>query len=73
VLTRIWMNLLSWLAAFLIVLGLFTLFGTQLAAQSLPIRALIVSGVMVLLMLNLVVPILRRMLGGRRQKSSAKM
>jgi antibiotic biosynthesis monooxygenase (ABM) superfamily enzyme len=70
VLTKIWMNLLSWLAAFLIVLGLFSLFGTQLAARSLPIRALIVSGVMVLLMLNLVVPILRRILG-RRQKSSA--
>jgi antibiotic biosynthesis monooxygenase (ABM) superfamily enzyme len=59
--TRILMNLLAWLSAVLIVLALFALFGAQLQARSLPVRALIFSGVMAILMLNVVMPALRRL------------
>lgn len=67
--TRIVMNLLAWMSAFLIVLALFALFGAQLQAQSLPVRALVVSGVMAILMLNVVMPTLRRLVA-RWQKAS---
>jgi antibiotic biosynthesis monooxygenase (ABM) superfamily enzyme len=67
--TKIAMNLLAWVSAFLIILALFALFGDQLQARSLPVRALIISGVMVILMLNVVIPALRRLVS-RWQKAS---
>jgi antibiotic biosynthesis monooxygenase (ABM) superfamily enzyme len=60
---RIVTKVLAWLSAFLIVVALFTLFGDWLGAQSLLLRALIISGVMVVLMLNVVMPGLRRAIG----------
>jgi antibiotic biosynthesis monooxygenase (ABM) superfamily enzyme len=67
---RIVTNLLAWLSAFLIVLGLFSLFGPQLQSQPLVVRALIVSGVMAVLMLNVVMPVLLRVIG-RWQRAPA--
>ena len=53
---------LVWLAAFVIVMALFLLLGDFLARLSLPLRALIVSGVLVLTMTQVVVPRVGRLL-----------
>ena len=54
--------LLTWLAAFLMIIALFSAFGRQLKAMSAPVRALLVSGVFVVVMNFLVVPGLARLL-----------
>lgn len=54
--------LLTWVAAFLIVVALFSAFGEQLKGMSLPLRALIVSGALVIAMNFLVMPGLARLL-----------
>jgi hypothetical protein len=48
----------AWLVAFLVVTALLTLFGDQLASLPLPLRALVISGLLVGLMVNLVMPVL---------------
>jgi antibiotic biosynthesis monooxygenase (ABM) superfamily enzyme len=47
----------AWLVAFLTVTTLFTLFGDQLGSLPLALRALVISGVLVALMVNLVMPV----------------
>jgi antibiotic biosynthesis monooxygenase (ABM) superfamily enzyme len=51
-------TLAAWLVAFLTVTTLLTLFGDELAALPLALRALVISGVLVALMANLVMPVL---------------
>jgi hypothetical protein len=48
----------AWLVAFLVVTALLTVFGDQLGSLSLTLRALVISGVLVALMVNLVMPVL---------------
>jgi antibiotic biosynthesis monooxygenase (ABM) superfamily enzyme len=48
----------AWLVAFLVVLTLLTLFGDALGSLPLALRALVISGLLVALMVNLVMPIL---------------
>jgi hypothetical protein len=59
----------AWLVAFLVVMALLTLFREQLASLPVALRALVISGVLVTLMVNLVMPVLGgavvRMLAGR--------
>ncbi|HKA67782.1 MAG TPA: hypothetical protein VKG85_01560 [Actinomycetes bacterium] len=50
--------LAAWLVAFLVVMALLTLFGDQLASLPLAVRALVLSGSLVALMVNLVMPVL---------------
>jgi hypothetical protein len=58
----------AWLVAFLVVMALLTLFRDQLASLPVALRALVISGVLVTLMVNLVMPVLGgavvRMLAG---------
>jgi hypothetical protein len=62
-------TLAAWLVAFLVVLALLTLLGDELKSLPLALRALVISGVVVSLMANLVMPVLNvavaRALGGR--------
>jgi antibiotic biosynthesis monooxygenase (ABM) superfamily enzyme len=51
-------TLAAWLVAFLVVLTLLTLFGDELGSLPLALRALVISGLLVALMVNLVMPIL---------------
>ena len=48
----------AWLAAFLVVTALLTVFGDELGALPLALRALVISGLLVALMVNLVMPVL---------------
>ena len=52
------MTLGGWLVAWLVVAGLLTYFGKQLASLPLGVRALVMSGLLVALMVNLVMPVL---------------
>ncbi|HEX8939818.1 MAG TPA: hypothetical protein VF763_06605 [Candidatus Limnocylindrales bacterium] len=54
--------LLSWLAAFLLIVTLFAEFGQQLTAMSPQVRALAMSGVLVVAMNFLVAPAITRLL-----------
>jgi antibiotic biosynthesis monooxygenase (ABM) superfamily enzyme len=58
ILIRLKTTLAAWLVAFLTVTILLTLFGDQLGSLPLPLRALVISGVLVTLMVNLVMPVL---------------
>ncbi len=67
--------LLMWLAAFLIVMGLFVLFGEQLQSLPLPMRVLVFTGVLVVVMSQVVMPGLNRMfasLSHRRKRNPGK-
>jgi antibiotic biosynthesis monooxygenase (ABM) superfamily enzyme len=59
---RLHMTLAAWLAAFVVVLALLSVFGETLAQLPLPARALVMSGVLVTLMANVVMPALARRL-----------
>jgi antibiotic biosynthesis monooxygenase (ABM) superfamily enzyme len=48
----------AWLVAFLVVTALLTVFGDELGSLPLALRALVISGVLVALMVNLVMPVL---------------
>ena len=48
----------AWLFAFVLVTALITLFGDELASLPVPLRALLISGLLVALMVNLVMPVL---------------
>jgi antibiotic biosynthesis monooxygenase (ABM) superfamily enzyme len=50
------MTLTAWLIAFLVVLVVSTVFDDELASLPRPLRALVLSGVLVALMVNLVMP-----------------
>ena len=52
------MTLAAWLVAFLTVTALLEFFGEQLASLPLALRALVMSGVLVTLMANVVMPLL---------------
>ena len=54
--------LLAWLVAFLIVMALFLAFGSELNDLPLPLRALAISGVLVVSMTQLVIPVIHRFL-----------
>ncbi len=60
-LARLATFLLTWLAAFLIVVGLFSAFGQQLRAMSPQLRALTLSGLLVVAMNFLVMPAVTRL------------
>jgi antibiotic biosynthesis monooxygenase (ABM) superfamily enzyme len=68
-LAQVAMTLGAWLVAFGVVLTLLALFGDELKSLPLPLRALVISGVLVALMINLVMPVLNavieRWLSGR--------
>jgi antibiotic biosynthesis monooxygenase (ABM) superfamily enzyme len=53
------MTITAWPFAFLAVLTLFTVFDDELGSLPLAARALVVSGVLVTLMANVVMPVLR--------------
>jgi len=59
-LARLAATLGAWLAAFLTVTALLTLFGDELKSLPLALRTLVISGVLVLLMANLAMPIVNR-------------
>ncbi len=48
----------AWLVAFLVVTALLILFGDELGSLPLALRALLISGVLVALMVNIVMPVL---------------
>lgn len=50
----------AWMAAFLVVMILLTLLGRQLASLPLALRAMVISGVLVAVMVNLVMPVINR-------------
>jgi antibiotic biosynthesis monooxygenase (ABM) superfamily enzyme len=52
------MTLGAWLVAFLVVTSLLELFGDELGSLPLALRALVISGVLVAVMVNLVMPVL---------------
>ena len=58
ILIRVTTTLAAWLVAFLTVTVLLTLFGEQLGSLPLALRALTISGVLVALMANVVMPVL---------------
>lgn len=55
---RLLITLAAWLVAFLTVTALLELFGDELAALPLALRALVISGILVTLMANVVMPLL---------------
>ena len=55
---RLAMTLAAWLVAFAIVNTLLTVLADQLAAMSPTLRALVISGILVALMVNVVMPVL---------------
>jgi antibiotic biosynthesis monooxygenase (ABM) superfamily enzyme len=58
---RLATSVIAWLVAFLVVTALLSLLGDQLASLPLAVRALAISGVLVALMGNLVMPLLARL------------
>jgi antibiotic biosynthesis monooxygenase (ABM) superfamily enzyme len=53
---------LAWLAAFLIVMALFEALGSELEDLPLAPRALVISGVLVISMTQVVIPLIHRFL-----------
>jgi antibiotic biosynthesis monooxygenase (ABM) superfamily enzyme len=54
--------LLAWLGAFVIVMGLFLMFGSVLEDMPLAVRALLISGVLTVCMSQVVLPLIQRLL-----------
>jgi antibiotic biosynthesis monooxygenase (ABM) superfamily enzyme len=57
-LPRVVMTLAAWVVAFLIATAMLAVFGDELGSLPLPLRALVISGVLVVVMANLVMPVL---------------
>jgi antibiotic biosynthesis monooxygenase (ABM) superfamily enzyme len=57
---RLVTTVLAWAIAFLTVLALLTVFGDQLSSLPMALRALVISGLLVILMANLVMPVVSR-------------
>jgi len=62
------MTLAAWLVAFLTVLVVSTAFGHELGSLPLPLRALVLSGILVALMVNLVMPVVSVAVAARLQR-----
>jgi len=65
------MTMAAWLVAWLVVAGLLTFFGKQLGSLPIGLRALVMSGLLVALMVNLVMPAVSRAIarfGSRRPR-----
>ena len=62
---RVTFVLLAWLAAFVIVMALFFVAGGTLDDLPLPLRALAISGVLVVAMTQLAIPLINRFLRSR--------
>lgn len=66
----------AWLVAFLVVMALLTVFREQLASLPVALRALVISGVLVTLMVNVVMPVLGgavvRVLTGMMRRGHAR-
>jgi antibiotic biosynthesis monooxygenase (ABM) superfamily enzyme len=54
---------MAWLVVYLLLLTLFSILEDQLATLTLPVRLLVVSGVLVTFMANLVMPMVIRIVG----------
>ena len=67
---RIEFLLLAWLSAFVIVMALFLAFGWVLDDLPLAARALVISGVLVITMTQLVLPLINRFLRARRARTA---
>jgi antibiotic biosynthesis monooxygenase (ABM) superfamily enzyme len=65
---RVATTLAAWLVAFVVVTSLLTLFGDELGSLPPALRALVISGVLVTLMVNLVMPVLGQALRQRIQR-----
>ncbi len=65
--TRVEFVLLSWLAAFVIVMALFLAFGAQLRELPLALRALAISGVLTVSMTQLAIPLITRFMRWERR------
>ena len=61
-LARLVTTLAAWAAAYLVVLVILTVLGRQLTALPVPLRAAVISGVMIAVMLNLVMPTLNKVI-----------
>jgi len=77
-LLRLVTTLAGWLVAFLIVVSLLSVFKDELASLPLALRALVISGVLVALMVNAVMPVLsnaipRWLAGLPRRRSQAAL
>jgi antibiotic biosynthesis monooxygenase (ABM) superfamily enzyme len=67
---RIEFLMLAWLSAFVIVMALFLAFGSVLDDLPLAGRALLISGVLVITMTQLVLPLINRLLRARRARTA---
>jgi antibiotic biosynthesis monooxygenase (ABM) superfamily enzyme len=59
-LARVGLTLSAWVVAFIVVTTLLTLLGDELGELPVALRALVISGVLVALMVNVVMPRLAR-------------
>jgi antibiotic biosynthesis monooxygenase (ABM) superfamily enzyme len=62
-LVRLATTLAAWLVAWVVVVALLSLLGDELGSLPLALRALAISGVLVALMANLVMPVLAQLAG----------
>ncbi len=62
---RLATTLAAWLIAWALVVALLSLFGDELASLPLALRALAISGVLVVLMANVVMPLVSRVAARR--------
>lgn len=60
---RIVITLAAWVAAYLLVTLVFVVGGDRLAGAPAPVRFLVVSGVLVIVMVNVLMPFLGRTVG----------
>jgi antibiotic biosynthesis monooxygenase (ABM) superfamily enzyme len=67
---RIEFLVLAWLSAFVIVMALFLAFGSVLDDLPLAGRALLISGVLVITMTQLALPLINRFLRARRARTA---
>lgn len=65
---RVVTTLLTWGSVYTLLLSIFTLFDDQLSALPSALRLLVVSGVLVALMANLVMPAVTRLVHHRRER-----
>jgi antibiotic biosynthesis monooxygenase (ABM) superfamily enzyme len=64
-LVRLVTTLAAWAVAYVVVLALLAVLGRQLAALPVAVRALLISGPMIAVMVNLVMPALNRIITRR--------
>lgn len=62
---RVLSLLLLWLGAYATLMALFTLFGPQLNGMPIPLRTLLLSAVLVLVMTQVVIPVVVRLVSRR--------